>query len=58
MKHMEELMRCVEDGYDAYVCFVIQMKGVTRLEPNDRDSSGLWRNASESSGGGREGTGL
>ena len=36
VKHMEELMRCVEDGYDAYVCFVIQMKGVTRLEPNDR----------------------
>lgn len=33
VKHMEELMRCVEDGYDAYVCFVIQMKGVTRLEP-------------------------
>ena len=36
VKHMEELMRCVKDGYDAYVCFVIQMKGVTRLEPNDR----------------------
>lgn len=58
VKHMEELMRCVEDGYDAYVCFVIQMKGVTRLEPNDRDSSDLWRGAAESSEGGREGAGL
>lgn len=36
MKHMEELMRCVEDGYDAYVCFVIQMKGVTPAGANDR----------------------
>ena len=36
VKHMEELMRCVEAGYDAYICFVIQMKGITRLEPNDR----------------------
>ena len=36
VKHIEELMRCMENGYDAYICFVIQMKGVTRLEPNDR----------------------
>ena len=36
VKHIEELMHCIEAGYDAYICFVIQMKGVTRLEPNDR----------------------
>ena len=36
VKHMEELMRCREKGYDAYIYFVIQMKGVMRLEPNDR----------------------
>ena len=36
VKHIEELMRCMENGYDAYICFVIQMKGVMRLEPNDR----------------------
>lgn len=36
VKHIEELIRCREAGYDAYICFVIQMKGVTRLEPNDR----------------------
>ena len=36
VKHIEELMHCIEVGYDAYICFVIQMKGVTRLEPNDR----------------------
>ena len=36
VKHLEELIRAVKDGYDAYVFFVIQMKGVRALEPNDR----------------------
>lgn len=34
VKHVEELCRCVEQGYEAYLIFVIQMKGITRLEPN------------------------
>ena len=34
MKHVEELIRCMEDGYEAYLLLVIQMKGVTRFEPN------------------------
>lgn len=34
VKHVEELCRCVEEGYEAYLIFLIQMKGVTRLEPN------------------------
>lgn len=34
IKHIEELCRCMEDGYEAYLIFVIQMKGITRFEPN------------------------
>ena len=31
---MEELIRCMKDGYEAYLLFVIQMKGITLFEPN------------------------
>lgn len=34
VKHVEELCRCMEDGYEAYLVFVIQMKGITSFEPN------------------------
>lgn len=34
VKHVEELAECVKAGYEAYLLFVVQMKGVTRLEPN------------------------
>ena len=34
VKHVEELIRCVNDGYEACLFFVIQMKGVRYLEPN------------------------
>lgn len=34
VKHVEELIRCLEDGYEAYLLFVIQMKGIHRFEPN------------------------
>ena len=34
VKQVEELIRCMEDGYEAYLLLVIQMKGVTRFEPN------------------------
>lgn len=34
VKHVEELIRCLEDGYEAYLLFVIQMKGIERFEPN------------------------
>ncbi len=34
VKHIRELMRAVECGYEAYVLFVIQMKGVTKFTPN------------------------
>lgn len=33
-KHLKELQNAVENGFKAYVIFVIQMNGVTRFEPN------------------------
>ena len=36
VKHIRELIRCLDDGYEAYILFVIQMKGVHAFEPNDR----------------------
>ncbi len=34
VKHLQELGRAVKDGYEAYVFFVIQMKGVRYFTPN------------------------
>lgn len=34
IKHLKELIRCMEEGYEAYVLFVIQMKGISSFEPN------------------------
>lgn len=36
IKHIQELEACRQSGYEAYLLFVIQMKGVTCLRPNDR----------------------
>lgn len=36
IKHIEELMRAKKEGYEAYIVFVIQMKGIHHFEPNDR----------------------
>lgn len=36
VKHIHELMECRKDGYEAYLFFVIQMKGIRCFEPNDR----------------------
>ena len=35
VKHVQELMQCRKDGYEACILFVIQMKGVTLFRPND-----------------------
>lgn len=35
VKHVRELIACVEEGYEAYIIFVIQMKDVTYFEPNN-----------------------
>jgi len=34
IKHLKELQSCLEQGYEAYVFFVIQMKGITKMRPN------------------------
>lgn len=34
VKHLEELIHAVEEGWEAYVFFVIQMKGVDEILPN------------------------
>lgn len=36
VKHIHELMECKKDGCEAYIFFVIQMKGIKSFEPNDR----------------------
>lgn len=34
IKHIQELIQCTEDGFEAYLIFVIQMKGVLEFRPN------------------------
>lgn len=34
LKHVEELILCMEEGYEAYLLLVIQMKGVKKFTPN------------------------
>lgn len=35
VKHLQELARCREQGYEAAVCFVLQMGGMVDFAPND-----------------------
>jgi len=34
VKHIKELAECVKEGYEAYIIFVIQMKGISLFMPN------------------------
>ncbi len=34
VKHIKELVSCLEQGFEAYIIFVVQMKGVNKFEPN------------------------
>ena len=36
IKHLRELVQAAEQGYRAYVLFVVQMSGISFFEPNDR----------------------
>lgn len=36
VKHIQELIECKKAGFEAYIFFVIQMKDVCFLKPNDR----------------------
>lgn len=35
VKHIHELIRCAREGFGAYILFVIQMKGISVMKPND-----------------------
>ena len=35
VKHIEELIGCVNEGFEAYILFVIQMKPIKFFKPND-----------------------
>lgn len=35
VKHIGELISCCEAGYEAYILFVVQMKGIHLFKPND-----------------------
>lgn len=35
VKHINELMGCMEKGYEAHILFVIQMKGISTFSSND-----------------------
>jgi len=43
-KHLKELTAAVSQGYDCYVCFVIQMAGVSHFSPN-RETDPTFANA-------------
>ena len=34
VKHINELVACLEQGFEAYIIFVVQMKGVFEFKPN------------------------
>ena len=36
IKHIRELEKCVKEGNEAYILFVIQMKGMTEFRPNEQ----------------------
>jgi sugar fermentation stimulation protein A len=36
LKHVHELCRCTDDGFDAYILFIIQMKGILYFTPNNQ----------------------
>ncbi len=35
VKHIHELIKCMKEGNEAYIIFVIQMKEITEFRPND-----------------------
>ncbi|MBQ9165842.1 MAG: DNA/RNA nuclease SfsA [Oscillospiraceae bacterium] len=36
VKHIQGLVRAIGEGYESWICFVVQMEGITALYPNDR----------------------
>ncbi len=51
IKHLKELMECLQDGYEAYVVFLIQMEQVLYFKPNSENHAAfaaVLKQASES----------
>ena len=36
IKHVEELIQCLDEGYHTMVLFIIKMKGIHHFEPNEK----------------------
>ena len=36
VKHLYELAKAVKEGYEGYLLFVVQMKGIREVRPNDK----------------------
>ena len=51
VKHINELVKCLDMGYESYILFVIQMKGIRYFTPNDvthKELGDALRNAAKS----------
>ena len=57
VKHLEELAAARAAGYEAAVCFVIQVQDVRWLEPNDATHPRVWSRPPPGRGGGSGGAG-
>jgi len=54
VKHLQELLHAVQNGYGAYVLFVIQMEGVQYLHPNDITDPAFGKALRQAAAGGVE----
>lgn len=52
VKHIKELMACMDEGYEAYILFVIQMKEMHAFSPNDKTHPDFGRALREAADGG------
>ncbi len=37
VKHINELISCIYSGFEAYIIFVVQMNGVDKFQPNEKN---------------------
>ncbi len=52
VKHIKELLSCMDEGYEAYILFVIQMKEMHAFSPNDKTHPDFGRALREAVDGG------
>ena len=53
-KHLRELAGAVKDGYHCIICFVIQMEGITEVNPNTETDPEFAKALAEATGAGVE----